>query len=68
MMGKKIVENARIGLRPRTRRWPVTLHVLPGIEDQPASKRRSSVPPVGLSGAVGHASDVLREHRRRDSL
>lgn len=36
MMGKKIVENARAAFGPAPARWPVTLHVLPGIEDQPA--------------------------------
>jgi hypothetical protein len=36
MMGKKIVENARVAFGPAPARWPVTLHVLPGIEDLPA--------------------------------
>jgi len=36
MMGKRIVENARVAFGPAPARWPVTLHVLPGAEDLPA--------------------------------
>ncbi len=36
MMGKKIIENARVGFGPAPARWPGTLHVVPGIEDLPA--------------------------------
>lgn len=32
MMGKKIVANARRAFGPAPVRWPVTLHVLPGVE------------------------------------
>jgi len=33
MMGKKIVNNARKAFGPAPVRWPVTLHLLPAIED-----------------------------------
>ncbi len=33
MMGKKIVENARVAFGPAPARWPVTLHVLPGSDE-----------------------------------
>ncbi len=33
MMGKKIVENARVAFGPAPARWPVTLHVLPGSNE-----------------------------------
>ena len=33
IMGKRIVENARVAFGPAPARWPVTLHVLPGTED-----------------------------------
>lgn len=36
MMGKKIVENARTAFGPAPTRWPVTLHVLPSVNDLPA--------------------------------
>lgn len=36
MMGKKIVENARVAFGPAPARWPGSLQLLPGIEDRPA--------------------------------
>ena len=33
MMGKKIVQNARVAFGPAPARWPVTLHVLPGSDE-----------------------------------
>lgn len=33
MMGKKIIENARVAFGPAPARWPVTLHVLPGSDE-----------------------------------
>ena len=35
MMGKKIVNNARKAFGPAPARWPVTLHLLPAVEDGP---------------------------------
>ncbi|MCB1287476.1 MAG: hypothetical protein KDB47_07225 [Mycobacterium sp.] len=34
MMGKKIVGNARQAFGPAPARWPVTLHLLPAVEDE----------------------------------
>ncbi|MFM9033108.1 MAG: hypothetical protein ACKOQ4_02260 [Mycobacterium sp.] len=36
MMGRKIVDNARTAFGPAPARWPVTLHVLPGLDTPPA--------------------------------
>lgn len=36
IMGKRIVENARVAFGPAPARWPGTLQLLPGIQDQPA--------------------------------
>jgi hypothetical protein len=36
LMGKKIIDNARKAYGPAPARWPVTLHVLPGVEELPA--------------------------------
>lgn len=37
MMGKKIVANARRAFGPAPDRWPVTLHLLPAVDDGPAA-------------------------------
>jgi len=36
LMGKKIIDNARKAYGPAPARWPVTLHVLPAVEELPA--------------------------------
>ncbi len=36
LMGKKIVDNGRQAFGAAPRRWPVTLHMLPGINEVPA--------------------------------
>ena len=33
LMGKKIINNARQAFGPAPARWPVTLHLLPAVED-----------------------------------
>lgn len=37
LMGKKIVANARAAFGPAPDRWPVTLHLLPAVDDGPAA-------------------------------
>ncbi|BBX23472.1 hypothetical protein MTER_28830 [Mycolicibacter terrae] len=44
MMGKKIVGNARKAFGPAADRWPVTLHLLPALHDNPDSPASPAQP------------------------